>query len=198
MRFGRLVTVFSFRKRRGLYWQCRCDCGKEANVREDHLLSAAIRSCGCLRREMKTIHGMSKTRIHRIWRGILRRCGPSGLPEYAGRGIKVCARWHSFAEFYSDMGDAPFPGAEVDRIDNDGDYEPGNCRWADRFTQMKNTRKNSFLTLDGQTRHLAQWAREKGMHPGTLLNRLQSGWPVRQAIEQPVKRGQPLAFRALR
>jgi hypothetical protein len=102
------------------------------------------RSCDVIRRksERGTL-GMAGTSIYNRWQLMLRRCNNVSDPryfQYGGRGIKVCERWHRFENYFTDLGDVPFKGAEVDRIDPDGDYEPNNCRWIDKKTNMKNTR----------------------------------------------------------
>lgn len=121
------------------YWTCRCDCGERKDIRENSLLDYSAKSCGCI--GAGTTHGLSHTREHSIWRGMLARCespGATSYDRYGGRGIKVCNRWQKFEFFYADMG--PANGLEIDRIDPDGDYEPGNCRWVDDYVQNNNTR----------------------------------------------------------
>jgi hypothetical protein len=106
-------------------------------------------------------------REHDAWRGMLARCRNPRHPSYknyGGRGITACERWNSFENFLDDMGKRPSPKHSLDRIDNNGNYEPGNCRWATRREQANNTRMNRFVTFDGRTMTLAQWARETGIH----------------------------------
>lgn len=127
---------------------CQCDCGSPpVDVNQTSLTRGASKSCGCLRkerlRELHTTHGMAETRVYRIWTGMHTRCynaACKGFPNYGGRGIEICERWHSFEYFYADMGDPP-PRHSIDRYpNNDGNYEPDNCRWATAVEQQANRR----------------------------------------------------------
>jgi hypothetical protein len=97
-------------------------------------------------------------------------------PNYGGRGITICERWNDFASFLTDMGLKPTPAHEIDRIDNDGHYEPGNCRWVLPVINSNNKRNSHFLTIDGRTQTLMQWACEANIHPTTLRERIKRGW----------------------
>lgn len=126
----------------------------------------------------RTKHGLCNTKVYRAWVTMRSRCEDTNnkrYHRYGGRGIQVCDRWQSFEMFYADMGDAP-EGASLDRINNDGNYEPGNCRWATPKQQQNNTSNNRTYTHDGKTQTLAQWARDLGIAYHVLRYRLNKGW----------------------
>ena len=155
-RFGRLTVTAKTNRRDGrrVVWECRCDCGGVWYGRGDSLQRGATRSCGCLQKEnqqawvaARSTHGMSDCRMYRNWRRMRERCfNPKHerFTDYGGRGIQVCTEWdENFQAFYDYVSQLPHfgePGYTLDRIDNDGNYEPGNVRWATALTQAHNKR----------------------------------------------------------
>jgi hypothetical protein len=119
------------------------------------------------------------------WKGMVSRCTDPrniGFRDYGGRGIKVCERWLNFAHFYADMGDKPTPKHSIDRIDNNGHYEPSNCRWADLEQQNNNRRSSRFITINGATKSVTQWARFVGVPARLIFGRLNKGWSDADAV----------------
>ncbi len=183
--FGRWeVNYFDTTKSRKRRWNCKCICGTERSVSEHSLINGLSKSCGCLQREITskafTKHGKSQTKEYGIWSSMKGRClndKDKQYRYYGGRGITVCESWiKSFQRFYSDMGPSPGKGYSIERIDNDGNYEPDNCKWATREEQMNNRRSNHFLEYNGERKTTAQWAKETGIPIKIILNRIDAGW----------------------
>lgn len=199
LRFGRWTVL-----RRGknteqgqARWLCQCECGTKRLLKSIVIRRGKSKSCGCLKSELTTQrnlerdyslskgnfkHGYARNKnaspTYKIWYGMIRRCTkPRGKnwDWYKGRGIKVCKRWFSFLNFLKDMGERPSPKHSIDRIDNDGNYEPGNCRWATAKEQGRNTRKNCMLTYKGKTQCISAWAEELGISPFVIHTRLYRG-----------------------
>lgn len=191
MRFGRLVAIESFKKWNcnKYFWKCKCDCGKEIECLGSNLLRGNTNSCGCLKNDMvadlRKKHGMSKTRIFKIWVGIRKRCTNKNCKAYSyygGRGISVCERWNDFNNFYQDMKDDYKDDLTLDRIDSNGNYEPSNCRWVSVKHQNSNRRTNVFIEFNGETKTLAQWQKKTGVGYKTISNRIKAGWDIKDAL----------------
>lgn len=193
-RFGRLVVLkrdLSYKK--AAYWICRCDCGNEATVQSCHLRSGATKSCGCLHMEnaYKTTwekHGDYKTRLYHIWIAMKGRCFNKKNKRYGGRGITVCPEWSESFEAFRDwaLANGYRDNLTLDRKDNDGNYEPSNCRWATQKEQQNNRSNNIMLTYNEKTQTITQWAEELGMNIEMLYGRINKlGWSAERALSEP-------------
>lgn len=194
-KFGRL-TVLKRSGSRGprRQWLCACDCGVECLAITRSLRNGEKRSCGCLSSEVHsaaarrtmTTHGASKTRLFGRWQTMISRChNPSvaSYQNYGGRGISVCQSWReSFERFRSDVGDPENSSLTLERINNDGNYEPSNVRWATRKEQGANTRQNRMIEVDGVSRHLQGWSDHTGIARETIAYRLDAGWGIREIL----------------
>lgn len=185
-RYGQWTVIARASNRAGVHqaqWLCRCNCGVERVVDGSHLGRGASTSCGCRRvvtvRELFTTHGKSGTPEHRTWKSMIGRCENSRNKRYylyGGRGISVCKRWRrSFKAFLADMGQRPSPRHSIDRIDNDGNYTPKNCRWATQSQQMRNSRSARLITKDGRTLSIVEWGEVLGIRAETIYARIRRG-----------------------
>lgn len=201
LHFGRWHVVKQLPKRTGtgtVIYECVCECGTRREVNGVRLRTGESKSCGCLMRELTgararalfTTHGHTRNKscsgAYKSWTTMRRRCLDKKFKDYArygGKGITVCNRWRdSFETFFKDMGDRP-KGMTLDRKNPKGNYEPANCRWANHRTQMNNTQKNRFLTLNGQTMTVAQWGEVLGIPRARINARLNTlGWSVERAL----------------
>lgn len=160
------------------HWLCRCDCGVEARVNGTNLRTGKSVSCGCFKDESVSArsktHGLTQSRTYRIWANMLSRTNQKHIRavDYADRGIGVCESWKKFDQFLADMGECPSDQHSIDRINNDLGYSQENCRWATQIEQANNTRANNTVSLNGDTKSLAQWSRETGINYSTLRNRV--------------------------
>jgi hypothetical protein len=194
-RFGRLVVIkkvpIQFKGRTRWHWLCKCDCGKTAKPRTEALLSGITKSCGCYATEINTKHGTfsggkKHDRLYNIWANMLYRCrnkNCSGYKNYGGRGITVCKEWYSFPPFHEwAVSHGYADNLSIDRMDNNGNYCPENCRWADTLTQCNNTRANRYLTVDGITRTYVEWERIMGYKKTIINQRIERGWTPKEAV----------------
>lgn len=194
--WSRLAIIgAAFRTRRAgsrTDWQvvAVCDCGTVDVYYLRNLMTGMTTSCGCVQKERTSqaskTHGMRKDPLYAIWNMMRARCrNPRNLAyaRYGGRGIKVCQRWQTFENFFEDMGQRPSPQHSIDRIDNNGDYCPENCRWATRSEQGQNKRNNVLLTINGVTKHYKQWADEYNLAYCTVERRIYKGWSPEDCIK---------------
>jgi hypothetical protein len=178
-RFGRLVVIDHVPGS----MECTCDCGTTLYVANCSLVSGRTKSCGCLRKEATAArsklkptnvkHSMSKTRTYKIWVAMRNRCNPAtkhkgNIKYYVSKGVTVCDRWKKFENFFADMGEAE-EGLTIDRKDSSGNYEPSNCRWATRTQQNRNMSSNHWVTINGVSRVIAEWADVTGIPRDQIL-----------------------------
>lgn len=199
-RFGRLVVVEELPKqKRNAFWKCKCDCGNYSSCTSGNLKSGKILSCGCLKLqkllERSTTHNQRHTHLYEVWKGIRQRCNNpkhSSYHNYGGRGITICDEWHkSFQAFYDwsyANGYSPEKQKDektkltIDRINNDGNYEPSNCRWVDRKTQASNMRTTKNITINGETHCLSDWYKILKTTSQTYYKRIKLGMTPEQAL----------------
>ena len=198
-RFARLTVVSRAEnsKSNQTQWLCKCDCGNEAIVRSASLINGHTKSCGCYNDEIRkintdqTTHGLCYTRIYRIWHGIKARCGNKNSKiyrYYGGKGVTLCEEWHDFMNFYNwAMGNGYADDLTIDRIDLNGNYEPSNCRWVDKYTQMNNMSTNKYYMYNGEKMTVPQISRATGVPAYVLQFRLDKlGYSLDKAVNKPI------------
>ena len=207
--FGRLlVTAFNRSELgKGYLWDCRCVCGNSCTVQSKRLSNGSTRSCGCLAKEtrssIRTTHAWSKTRLYTIWKGMKARCynkNDNNYKRYGERGIEVCNDWKFSFEQFRDwsLENGYKDNLSIDRIDNNGNYDPANCRWTNRETQSSNTRRNSVHTYNNKTQTLKQWAIEYDLNYNMLYGRIMNGWDFQAALEIPSRKTDTRKNQAIR
>lgn len=195
VRNGVTLLRFLFRNHHSKpVWRAKCACGNEWDVLLPSILNGNTTACGCTRSEKNAkrfrSHGLSQTRTYRIWKKMRARCknpNDQDYHHYGGRGIKVDPKWNSFPQFLKDMGESP-PGLEIERINNNGNYEPGNCKWATRIEEMNNTRVNVLVDWNGERLTFAQFCRVNSVRYMVAWRRhFQRGWSLEDTVSRPVR-----------
>ena len=197
------LVVLEYAGRQGdrHFYLCQCSCGSVRKYGRSNLRSGGTKSCGCKTAEMlvakRTKHGMNESPTYKVWESMLARCRNKGAREYqnyGARGIAVCERWLKFENFIADMGEAPTK-MQIDRIDNDGNYSPENCRWVSAKENSRNKRTNVLITWKGEARCISEWAEITGMCDETIRYRFHRGWPAEKIFSPQFagrKSGTPL------
>lgn len=201
MKFGRLTVLRLSHKdnRKECHWLCKCECGNQKVVSGNKLRSGNTKSCGCLQKEfldgrLRRKHGLTNTKLYATWENMKHRCeDPKNwmYPNYGGRGIKVCEEWHNSSTFFEWAYSHGYKeGLTIERIDVNGNYEPGNCTWIPIKNQYLNRTDSHFVTAFGKTQTISEWAKESGIKYDTIERRLnQYGWDAERAVtEKPWKR----------
>lgn len=196
-RFGRITIVSEAERhinpngKTNRKFHCVCDCGSEKTIFLFSLTQGHTKSCGCLQKEILKdsliTHGMARTAEYKTWIHIKSRClNPHNtrFHDYGGRGIKICDRWLSFDSFYEDMGNIPSHKHSIERVDNDGDYKPENCRWATNEEQANNRRTSRLIEFNGRTLSISQWAIHIGVHRATIQSRIDRGWSIENILSK--------------
>lgn len=207
-KFGRWLILkrLDNDKRGGHVFKCRCLCGVIRPVDKTRLLYNLSRSCGCYQKEivgaLRRKHGMCKTKVYQAWMSMKRRCYNKKVERYknyGGRGIKVCAKWrNSFEAFYKHIGKPPTPKHQIDRINNDDDYKPGNVRWVTLKENCNNTRRtNKLLEYNGIKKTIKQWAKVLTISTVQLNYRLRH-WPIEKALTTPTRQGVLLEYNGIK
>jgi len=171
---------------------CQCACGKIKSVNKYSIISGDSKSCRCIsnRKYEEKAHNMSE---YNIWISMRARCTPDSHASmkriaYVKKGISVCAEWlNSFETFYKDMGPRPSPNHSIDRIDNNGNYEPSNCRWATSLEQNRNKDSNHILSFMGHDFPVSVWSEITKIHEGCLAQRIWRKWPTEKALTTPMR-----------
>lgn len=195
-RFGKLTVLGKSKMQdgNGLLWDCLCDCGNKKTVRGFNLRKGKTKSCGCIRKEKPNgeKHGMSNSRLYSVWSNMKTRCcnkNNRAYPRYGGRGIKVCDEWNnpeSFIEWALDNGYSD--KLTLDRIDNDGNYCPNNCRWVSMKDQENNTSRNVLIEFNGELKTFSQWCENFNLPYNTVHKRVfVLKWDFEKAIKTPIK-----------
>lgn len=196
IRSGKLLALEPIGRKGGhVYYRCKCDCGGFKDLPSHHLSQGLVKSCGCLARKVR-FSGLNRSPEYQVWKLMMRRCYDpkmEGYHNYGGRGIAVCDRWKEDPRaFIENMGKRPSRRHSIDRIDTDGPYSPGNCKWSTPKEQARNTRKSVWIEYRGQKRLLVEWADELGLAAGTIKERLRRGYSIEDALNPELFAKRPL------
>lgn len=188
--YGSLTVIkFDYIKNHRTYWICKCVCGNHRSVYLRNI-KRQFTTCYCKRMKSRYRESVAKTKEYYVWLHIKSRCyneNDKGYKNYGARGIIVCDEWlKSFSRFLLDMGIAPSKTHSVDRIDNSGNYQPDNCRWATATEQQNNTRRNKLIEYNNQIKTLPNWCRDLNLSYATVRHRLFVGWSVDDAFSYPI------------
>ena len=190
------LTVKSFRHSSGnSYWNCVCKCGKELIVSANYLRTKHRTSCGCKRKYDNRTHGESgkgRHRLYIIWGNMLQRCynkNNTGFRLYGARGIGICESWKKYTKFKEwAMTNGYDEGLSIDRIDNNGNYEPSNCRWVTHKEQMNNIRTNHNITFNGVTKSTSEWGEIYNISTNQIKYRIKQGWAIEDVFTKPLRK----------
>lgn len=213
--YGRLTVIgeeLVNKPYQGTWWICSCSCGNTKTISAMQLRQGTTKSCGCFRHEVATTkgygfikvkHHMTNSHEYSSWGSMIQRCenaNHAAFKNYGGRGVKICKEWrNSFETFLKDMGPRPSLKHSLDRFpNNDGNYEPGNCRWATIAEQHLNRRDNRLVTFENETKTLSEWAVSKNIPFDVLAKRIEAGWDVEKALNQPRRATKPKADNSLK
>lgn len=170
---------------------CKCECGTVKEFALSSIVHGRTKSCGCLAKEVTgnraRTHGLSKSPEYAVWNRMWSRCTNPNVdryPRYGGRGIKVCDRWSKFELFIEDMGPMPSPNHSIGRRDNDGNYEPSNCRWETEDEQSNNRSTSKFVEWNGARKTYSDWAKETGIPYWTIVQRHRAGMPLEKVFDR--------------
>ena len=198
-RYGKLIVLSKTdRKTKDghYYYNCQCDCGNTKEIIAKSLKRGLTKSCGCVRKETMSTHGLSQSRFYAIWEGMIDRVtNPENdrYTRYGGRGITICKEWNDFSNFKNDMYDSYCMHVKefgendttIDRINTDGNYEFDNCRWATNKQQANNRSTNVMIEWNGKTQSMKMWSEELNISYDTIRSRYKRGWSVERIMTTP-------------
>jgi len=194
--YGQLLVVrFSHLKGKAPVYECLCDCGNTCNKRIWEMRNGKVSSCGCAKRKLKT-HGQTRgeySRIYRIWRGMKSRCyneNNKNYFRYGGRGVIVFDSWvNNYSEFQRwSLENGYKDNLTIDRVDNNGNYEPSNCRWTTMVVQARNRRNSMVVIYNGESVNLMEISEKVGIRVSVIRSRLNYEWSIEKSIETPLRR----------